>query len=252
MYIQTLIQVLLLMCSMAVVSSAQTYRHQLHDEWTKAEETVCLRHESWESVFSSLETDSSVCVAVVFPEILRWSKLKDIFEQAALKDRYVKEGTKGADFSIGLFQMKPSFAEKVEAAWMESNMCHKYGLYFDLQDTNEARRRRISRLSDENWQCVYLAVFIHIMHERVPAVAAMTAEEQVSILATAYNRDLEAPLSSLVRWSETPTFHLDIIPTKNTQYYIYAAIASEWFSMNHSEGSPIELISRSSSTVKSP
>ena len=228
MYIQTLIRVLLLMSGMAAVSAAGSYRHQLSDEWKKAEEVISIRHEGWEEVSSSLGADSRVCEAIVFPEILRWSKLKDIFEQAALKDRYVREGTAGADFSIGLFQMKPSFAEKVEKAWMKSPLCREYGLFFDLQDTDYARRQRIGRLSDEKWQCVYLAVFVRLIHERDPSIAEMPEDEQISMLATAYNRDFHAPLDSLRRWAEVPTFHLDILPSKATKYYPYAAIAVEY------------------------
>ena len=227
MYIQTLIRVLLLTCGMAAVSAAQPYRRQLDNEWKKADEIVRQHHESWETVFSSLDADSRVCEAIVFPEILRWSKLKDVFEQAALKDRYIKEGTAGADFSIGLFQMKPSFAEKVEKAWMKSPLCREYGLFFDLQDTDHARSRRIERLSDGNWQCVYLAVFVRLMYEREPSIAAMPEDEQISMLATAYNRDFHAPVDSLRRWARVPTFHLDILPSKSTQYYPYAAIEVE-------------------------
>ena len=228
MYIQTLIRVLLLMSGMAAAAFAQSYRHQLEEEWKKAEDMVSSCHEAWEEIFSSLDADSRVCEAIVFPEILRWSKLKDIFEQAALRDRYVREGTAGADFSIGYFQMKPSFAEKVEKAWMKSPLRHEYGLFFDLQDTDEARRQRIARLSDEKWQCVYLAVFVRLIHEREPSIAEMPEDEQISMLATAYNRDFHAPLDSLRRWAEVPTFHFDILPSKATKYYPYAAIAVEY------------------------
>ena len=56
----------------------------------------------------------------------------------------------------------------------------------------------------------------------------MPEDEQISMLATAYNRDFHAPLDSLRRWAEVPTFHLDILPSKATKYYPYAAIAVEY------------------------
>lgn len=229
MYIQTLISVLSLMCGMAVVSATQPYRRQFDDEWKKAEETAGLGRETWHDVFASLDADPKICEAVVFPEILRWSKLRDMFEQAALKDRYVREGVAGADFSIGLFQMKPSFAEKVEEAWMKSPMCREYGLYFDLMDTPQARRRRVGRLSDERWQCVYLAVFVRLLEEREPSLSAIPATDLVRLLATAYNRDFEASPDSLRKWSSDRTFHLEILPTGNTKYCSYADIALEWY-----------------------
>ena len=78
-------------------------------------------------------------------------------EQAALQGLYVTGGKERANFSIGLFQMKPSFVEQVEAAWMKSPLRHEYRLYFDLKDHREQRRRRLERMQDEQWQCVYLA-----------------------------------------------------------------------------------------------
>ena len=56
MYIQTLIRVLLLMCGVAVVSAAQPYRRQFDDQWKKADEIVREHHQSWEAVFTSLDS----------------------------------------------------------------------------------------------------------------------------------------------------------------------------------------------------
>ena len=53
---------------------------------------------------------------IVFPELIRYSLFRDYLETTMLERLYVKEGTSGADFSIGHFQMKPSFAEKIEIA----------------------------------------------------------------------------------------------------------------------------------------
>ena len=58
-----------------------------------------------------------MALAVVFPEIVRYSDLEDLIQIRALKVLYVQYGRKYADFSVGHFQMKPSFIEQLEADW---------------------------------------------------------------------------------------------------------------------------------------
>lgn len=51
--------------------------------------------------------------AIVFPEIMRYNGLKDGIETESLRTLYVQFGEDYADFSIGLFQMKPCFAQQL-------------------------------------------------------------------------------------------------------------------------------------------
>ncbi|HMR44504.1 MAG TPA: hypothetical protein PKC40_11755, partial [Saprospiraceae bacterium] len=53
-------------------------------------------------------------MAVVFPEMIRYNLVKDFFETSALELIYANLGSREVDFSIGIFQMKPSFIEKLE------------------------------------------------------------------------------------------------------------------------------------------
>ena len=53
-------------------------------------------------------------MAIVFPELIRYNTVFDAIEINSLKYLYVSEGKDYADFSVGYFQMKPSFAEMVE------------------------------------------------------------------------------------------------------------------------------------------
>ena len=52
--------------------------------------------------------------AIVFPELIRYNNLFNAIEIESLKYLYVSEGKDYADFSVGYFQMKPSFGEMVE------------------------------------------------------------------------------------------------------------------------------------------
>ena len=53
-------------------------------------------------------------LAIVFPELIRYSKLQDVIESNDLKVLYVQFGDTYSNFSIGRFQMKPSFCEQLE------------------------------------------------------------------------------------------------------------------------------------------
>lgn len=229
MRVQALIVPIVCLGMAPAAAFAQDHARLLAPEWRQAAERVEARREAWGEVFASLHADAAECEAIIFPEQLRYSRLQDGMEQAALHALYVDGGKERANFSIGLFQMKPSFAEEVETAWMGSPMRHVYKLYFDSKDSREARRRRLLRLKDERWQCVYLAIFIRLMLEREPELVLLPSEERVALLATAYNYSFRASLEVLRQKRHRRTFHLDFLPGKRTAYYSYAAIAEEWF-----------------------
>ena len=119
---------------------AQDYRKIFEKEWIEAEKYVAGQREVWDVIFTEFDIPTERAVAVVFPELVRYSALRDYMETAAVKALYLQKGVKGADFSIGRFQMKPSFAEDIERTWMRTEWRHEYGIYFDLSETLEARR----------------------------------------------------------------------------------------------------------------
>ncbi len=194
-------------------------------EWDEAARLAGEHEAVWTEVFESLDVDPRECVAVVFPELMRYSRVRDGIEHGVLLAPYIRKGVDGADFSVGMFQMKPSFAEQVEAAWMRSGLRYEYELYFALQDTEDVRRRRVERLGDERWQCVYLAVFVRLVLEREPSMLNMKPEERVALLATAYNYSFTASLDELESSRDMKTFHLDFIRTGKTSLYSYAELA---------------------------
>ena len=199
-------------------------------EWKKAAQRVRVHRAQWHKIFESLDADAQECEAIIFPEQLRYSRLQNGMEEGATIALYVKGGTQAANFSVGYFQMKPSFVEEVEAAWMKSPLRHKYKLYFDLRDSQSSRQKRLERLLDEQWQCVYLGMFYRLVRERIPELEELSGRERVIIMATAYNRDFDASLEQLQLMREDYMFHTDIFPSENTEYYSYGEISAQWYS----------------------
>lgn len=199
-------------------------------EWKKAAQRIEEHRPQWQEIFESLDADVLECEAIIFPEQLRYSRLQNGMEEGATIALYVKGGTQAANFSVGYFQMKPSFVEEIEAAWMKSPLRHKYKLYFDLRDSQSSRQKRLERLLDEQWQCVYLGMFYRLVRERIPELEKLSGRERVLLMATAYNRDFDASLEQLQLMREDYLFHTDIFPSENTEYYSYGEISAQWYS----------------------
>jgi hypothetical protein len=215
---------LLLVMSSATVFSAN-YPKVFGNDWTSAINYVKEHHDEWSREFEQFDVDPRLAVAIVFPELIRYSMWQDEIERAAVNGLYVSKGTDGANFSIGRFQMKPSFAEEIEQEWNRSSLSKEYGFVFNLQQNNEARRSRIRRLSNMQGQCRYLAIFIRLLQQRHPQLEQLSEKEQVSFLATAYNRSFTASFQQIKKIQHERHFHTDVIKTHSTCLYCYADIA---------------------------
>ena len=185
--------------------------------------------------------DPLIAESVVWPEMERYTRLQDLAETAAVYGTYITTGG-GPDYSIGLFQMKPSFIEDLEKAWMRSGLARKYELWFDTADNATARRIRITRLMKEEWQVIYVGVFMRLLYlsygsfdrngNRVQeGIETLSTEQQVRLAAAAYNRGCPWPaagygdLDRLRIAASDKTFHYKLIPTRRTRRYCYATLA---------------------------
>lgn len=195
------------------------------DDWTSAVQYVNAHHAAWKQTFDLFGIDARLAEAIVFPELIRYSRWQDEIETAAVNGLYVLQGVSGANFSIGRFQMKPSFAEEVEAAWNQSALAKEYGFVFNLQDGAEARRSRIRRLGTIEGQCRYLAIFIRLQFLRHPQLQTLQLVDQVGMLATIYNRSFSTTWEQACQLRHKKSFHTDIIVTRHTKRYCYADIA---------------------------
>lgn len=192
---------------------------------------------------------AALAESVVFPELIRYDLFQNVMETGAVKSLYVTKGTDGCDFSIGRFQMKPSFVEDLEKRWMRSGLARRYNLFFDTKDSEMARKVRITRMEDERWQCVYLAVFLKMLYldygsfdkngERTQeGLDTLPAREQVRLAATAYNRGCRwvnpgyGSLDELRAKARGRHFHTALVATRKTRRYNYGDLAvKHWVSL---------------------
>lgn len=142
--------------------------------------------EEWRRTWTEMGVNPAVAESVVWPELLRYSSLRDLAETAANLG-FSLIGNESPDYSIGVFQMRPSFVEGLEKAWMGSGMAEEYNISFDVSDTVAARSSRISRMSSDSWQAVYVGVFLIMLYHSY-SLAPLSIEDQVRMSAAAYNR----------------------------------------------------------------
>lgn len=148
-------------------------------------------------------------MSVVFPEMLRYSLWRDIFETKALELLYVNQGASAADFSIGWFQMKPSFAEKIEREIALNDSLAKeldFLIYYKacINDTLAIRRERIARLKLFQWQLFYLDAFLTLIKSKFD-FENTDKIKRLSMMAAAYNRGWKIGI-------DTSSFHAKNFP----------------------------------------
>lgn len=130
-------------------------------------------------------------MAIVFPELVRYNAVYDFMETAALGLLYVTSGERYADFSIGHFQMKPSFAEMIEEdalIFLDQRTIRILNMQSRVFKDDEARRReRIKRLETVEGQLEYLIAFYKICEVRTGKLSFENDGDKVKYFATCYN-----------------------------------------------------------------
>ena len=148
-------------------------------------------------------------LAVVYPELLRYSYFRDFFETKALKLAYVARGIDFADFSIGYFQIKPSFVERLEE---ELGADEQLPVAFDsifIPDSfsgREKRKLRIERLCNKHWQWLYALAFYYMLEKNNPPEEFPSVHEAVAFYATAYNHNFAATKEEIIHWKDKKLF----------------------------------------------
>lgn len=180
--------------------------------------------------------DRQVASAIIFPELIRYNALRDLIEIHSLKVLYVQYGSAYANFSVGHFQMKPAFAEKVEREWRRrGGTAYKWSWLSDTLQNNEHRYRRLERLGSLDGQIIYLYMFYQLMEDRFSDYHFVSEEDKIRIYATAYNAGMDLSTERLRELSGTRQFHTGLFSWNAANLYNYADIAVYYFRQSCSD-----------------
>jgi len=155
-------------------------------------------------------------------------------EITLLKTLYVNLGEDYANFSIGQFQMKPSFAEMIreEAPVV---LGRRSGITFktrsDFDDIKDFRKTIIKDLEDPKSQMNYLIVFIKICEKNFKT-HRRDELSQIKFLATAYNFGIEKKEADIESMIGKKFFNTKLFKTVN---YSYAEVSLFWYEQYFSE-----------------
>jgi len=207
------------------------YRELFREHWKKAEMLLSENEPRISQALKKYDVPYNEIVAVVFPELLRYSALRDRMETGVLKALYVNLGTEYANFSIGLFQIKPSFAEKICSDVTNTSGLKRPPLKScRLQEKSsvEYRKSIVSALEDPVKELEFVIAFYQICHNLFRN-KFNNDEEWISFLSTAYNTGYWKDEVTIKTMELQKNFHLRPL---SKQYYSYSDISLYWFRNN--------------------
>jgi hypothetical protein len=219
--------VLFLFAGFAGQVSAQSpdYSYIFGSDWQKANSWL-QENDSW--LRPALEKHNipyPEAIAVVFPELVRYSALRDKMEIAVLKSLYCNLGKEYANFSIGVFQIKPSFAEYIRneaPVHGRKKLFEKIGSY---PSGYLFRKSIVDGLEDPATELNYVIAFLRICEKRF---LRRWDDEflKIRFLATAYNTGFWKREEEINAMADKKFFNTKLFKTEN---YSYADVALFWY-----------------------
>lgn len=213
-----------------VVSMLVSFKPPVETDYQKVFGDRYTRAVNWlnknEALFNEYATAFNIpgkeLKAIVFPELIRYNSMMNALEVESLKFLYVREGKEYADFSVGYFQMKPSFAEMVEQDAMNV-LPERYrelsGWRLSSRDTEYSRKARVNRLSNVHHQLIYLCAFYKICENRFRKRRFNSIEERLKLFATCYNAGYKRDEQSLFSY----------LSKKHFYHYNYASVSAFYY-----------------------
>jgi len=194
-------------------------------DWQKAIDFV-EENNSWiKPALSKHGIPYAETIAVIFPELVRYSALRDKMEITLLKTLYRNLGEDYADFSVGVFQIKPSFAERI----IEESQNIRIGRLFKTRDRfpndYQFRAAVISDLEDPEREFKYIIAFMKICEKKF-RIKREDETSGIKFLATAYNTGFWKSEEEISMMADKKFFNTKLFKTEN---YSYADVSLFWF-----------------------
>ncbi|HLO80790.1 MAG TPA: hypothetical protein VK166_07530 [Chitinophagaceae bacterium] len=222
---------LLFCCSSFSPLGEDDIKHELEKEYREADAWLKQHQQLIVSKASMHGTPPRMLMAIVFPELVRYNVVYDFMETTALSILYVQSGARYADFSIGHFQMKPSFAEMVEQdalTLLDPATVKMLNLPQGVMVDDEVQRRaRISRLESIEGQMDYLLAFYRIMEHRTRSMKFNSDEAKLRYYATCYNSGYRKPAEDIDLAMKQKSFYTGKVVT--SAKYNYAELSLAWY-----------------------
>ncbi|MBQ6568178.1 MAG: hypothetical protein IJR93_11530 [Treponema sp.] len=167
-------------------------------------------------------------LSIVFPEMLRYSRARNVLEQLATRMAYgISPSFTGC--TIGHFQMNVAFAETIERyVSLSASLKARYpGIDFGGASKRIGDRlRRVGRINRTDGETEYLYAFIDICTSKF-SLGDLPDEERLVLLATAYNAGMSRSREELELVSALNSYPSGL--NSPSSRWNYAAIALEFY-----------------------
>jgi hypothetical protein len=220
--------ILVLTLSTRAFSQSPDYKEIFGSDWDKA---LAFERDNRIWMQKALEHNDipyDVALAVVFPELVRYSALRDKMEITLLKALYINLGEQYANFSIGQFQIKPSFAEIIRTEG-PSVLGRKSGLSFkhpdEFESLSDYRKSIVTDLEKPDTEFNYVIAFYKLCEKKY-RTGRMEGEYKIRFLATAYNFGIGKKAEDIEKMIDGKYFNTKLFKTQN---YSYADVALYWY-----------------------
>lgn len=223
----------LILFSLFTQGASLQYEHELSPDYDRGVEYLKEHRTQFNSELNGNQKKKAILISVVFPEIVRYSLVRDLLETKSLEIGYVSKGSEFVDFSIGRFQMKPSFLESIENVIRSSSeLSVEYHKLINYESAREkaVRDERINRLKSFKWQISYLEAFYDITQTRHSFLEKRSMEYRIRFMATAYNHGFLSGKKEIELWMERKNYPWGT-GVKGEQY-AYSRVA-RYFFKNH-------------------
>jgi hypothetical protein len=213
-----------------VVTRAQSVNYEVlfGDDWKKAQSFIEENRIWIEPALQKNNIPYPLAIAIVFPELVRYSALRDKMEITLLKALYVNIGQDYANFSVGQFQMKPSFAEIIREEAL-TVLGHKSKIVFrevsEFDDIKNFRKSIVTDLEDPKTEFNYLIAFLKIAQKKFKT----NRKDEISrlkFLATAYNFGIDKSAAQIEAMINKKFFNTKLFKTEN---YCYQDVSVFWY-----------------------
>jgi hypothetical protein len=214
-------------------SQSLNYADIFGEDWKKAEAFEKENRQWIKPLIEKNHISYPIALSVVFPELVRYSALRDKMEISLLKTLYVNLGEDYADFSIGVFQMKPSFAETIRdesSAYLGRRSGIRFKTINDYEDIKEFRKSVIKDLEDPESQVIYLITFIRICEKKFN-LNRLDEIKFIKFLATAYNFGIDKSGIQLAKMTDKKFFSTKLISSEKYSYADVSLYFYKYFSL---------------------
>jgi len=204
------------------------YAEIFGNDWQKAL-SFLEENEGWiNPALTGFNIPYDEAVAFVFPELVRYSALRDKMEITMLKTLYRNLGDDYANFSIGVFQVKPAFAEEIHERVFAGTDKELKALFRKRSSFPNKRLYRASIISDlENpeTELNYIIAFYRICERRF-GDDWPDKGSKIRFLSTAFNTGNLKDKKEIEAMTGKKFFSTRLFKGET---YSYADVAAYWY-----------------------